>query len=103
MQVLVRSKSFPVTAALREFIERQAAQLDKGSWKLLRVEASLEKTREQARALIKVMTPHRKPIVVEKVSGDIYQAITEAIDRSHRALRKQRERTLTARKHRAYT
>jgi ribosome-associated translation inhibitor RaiA len=54
MQVLVRSKSFHITDALRDYIERQAAQLDKGTWNPLRVEASLEKTRQQARALIKV-------------------------------------------------
>jgi ribosomal subunit interface protein len=102
MQVLVRSKSFPVTAALRAFIERQATQLDKGTWKLLRVEASLEKTREQARALIKVIRPHAKPIVVERRSGDLYQAISEAVDRTHRALRKQRERVLSARKQRSF-
>lgn len=101
MQVLVRSKSFPVTAALREFIERQAEQLNKGTWNPVKVEASLEKTRNQARALIKVICPNCKPIVVQKVSGDIYQAITEAVDRSHRALRKQREKVLTSRRQRA--
>jgi ribosomal subunit interface protein len=103
MQVLVRSKSFHITDALRDYIERQAAQLDKGTWNPLRVEASLEKTRQQARALIKVVCPHCKPIVVQKVSGDIYQAVAEAVDRSHRALRKQRERVLTSRRQRAFS
>lgn len=97
MQVLVRSKDFPVSAALQDFTERQARRLQKHSQRLIRIETFVEKTRAQTRATIRAVMPGKDVVVAHK-STDVYLAIQEAFDRASRALRKNNERWRDRRK-----
>lgn len=94
MQVLIRSKDFPVTAAIQQFAQQQASKMLKNGKKLriIRVETFLEKTRATCKATIKAVLPGQN-IVVERNSNDIYLAIADALRRTKRVLRKQKEKT----------
>ena len=97
MQVLIRTKNFSVTQGLQQLIQTEAEKLDKVAWKILRVEAFLEVSKKQARALI-VAVRAGKDIVVEERTGDIHQAVALALEKTQRALRKNREKRLSMRR-----
>ncbi len=101
MQVIVQTKTLPVTQALRAFVERQSQKLTKLGLKINKVVVYLENVAR------KTSDPHRsevryrvevpgKDVVVEKKGNDLYAAITEASLRVTRQLSKLKERHLRA-------
>lgn len=102
MQVIVQTKTLPVTQALRAFVERQSQRLTKMGLKINKIVVYLENVAR------KTSDPHRsevryrveipgKDVVVEKKGNDLYAAITDASLRVARQLSKLKEKHLQRR------
>lgn len=101
MQVIVQTKTLPVTQALRAFVERQSQKLTKLGLKINKIVVYLENVAR------KTSDPHRsevryrveipgKDVVVEKKGNDLYAVISDASLRVARQLGKLKERHLHA-------
>lgn len=91
MQVLIRAKNFSITQGLQKFADQHAKKLQKPYRRIIRVEAFLDQTRSTAEATIKAVIPG-KDIVVNRKAKDMYTALSDALERAHRALRKNGEK-----------
>ncbi len=102
MTVIVGSKNFNVTAAIRQFIEDHAGKLFKVHHKISKVRVHLESVERKQndptanQATIEVEVPG-KDVVVTKRAVDMYTAIGQAIKIALRDLRKKGERLETLR------
>lgn len=102
MKILIQSKTLEVSAALRDFIERQIARLSNHKHKVNSVTVSLEnvarKKNDQnaAVARLKIDLPGKKDVVVERRAKNMYDAIVAACERSVRYVRKFKEKRLAS-------
>lgn len=102
MNVIVHSKSVPVTQAIRGFVERQSIKIAKLSQPITEIRVFLDNVRtsqglnQESKVKVKVAV-RGKDIVVAAKAKDMYRAITEAIEDATRALRKKKERHLSVR------
>lgn len=98
MTVLVQAKSIPVTQALHEFVQRQAAKIAKFSGKISQITVYLEqvgkrKTNDPTATMVKYHVKLAgKDVVVSRKAVDMYDAIVDATDRAVRQVRKLKEK-----------
>jgi len=103
MQVLVSSKNFVVTEAIRVFAQEQADKLARLSEKIIKVRLYLESVEKKSndpaanRAQVVVEIPGAD-ITVEKRAVEMYEAVLKAMETAQRHVRKHHEKILT--KHR---
>ena len=102
MTVIVGSKNFKVTSAIRDFIEHHVSKLHKVHHKISQVQVHLESVaRKQNDPLANQVTVDvevpGKDVVVTKSNSNMYVAIANAIKIAFRDLRKRGERKETLR------
>lgn len=102
MRIIVQSKNVALTAALRRYVQRQAAKLSGPHLQIRQVTAFLEtiarKKNDLGGASVKLLVEvPGKDVVVERHGVDLYDTIVDAADRARRALRKRKERLLNHR------
>lgn len=103
MQVLVSSKNFVVTEAIRIFAQEQADKLGRLSEKIIKVRLYLESVEKKNndplanRAQVVVEIPGAD-ITVEKHAVEMYEAVLKAFDVAHRHVRKHHEKMKTKRR-----
>lgn len=100
MRILVASKTFEVTQALREFAQQQAQKLVKLKQRISKVQIHLEqraaKSKRDRNALVKyVVSLPGKTVVIRTKAADMYEAIADATDKVFRQTRKFKEKRLT--------
>ena len=98
MQLDIQSRSFKLTAALKQAIKRSLSPLDQryGS-QLSRVQVRLSDINGvrggvDKRCLIVLEAGRRHTVVAKAISADMYQAISQAGRRAEAALRQTRKR-----------
>jgi len=103
MKVFVHGKDLELTAAIRDFTNKQVRQkLKKIGKKVDVVRVYLEKItrkkqdKDSASAKYKIELPG-KDIVIKTHAHDLYQAISTAADAAARKLRKTKEKKITKR------
>ena len=102
MNILVHSKTLPVTDSIRTFVGRQVRKVAKLSGKVLAVNVFLDTVKtsrglnQLAEAKIRVIVPG-KNVMVRSRAHDLYLAISQAMADAAQALRKRKERYLTKR------
>jgi len=100
MKVLINSKSFAVTQALRKFVESQAQKLVKVSKRVMLVRVHLESIQKRNndplsnKVTYQVEVPGND-VVVTKRGVDMYKTITATTGSAVRHLRKQFEKRQT--------
>ncbi len=98
MTVLVQAKSIPVTQALYDFVQRQAAKIAKFSGKISQITVYLEqvgkrKTNDPTATIVKYHVKLAgKDVFVSRKAVDMYDAIVDATDRAVRQVRKLKEK-----------
>lgn len=103
MQVIVQSKSVPVTTAMREYIQQQLQRLFKRSDRITSVTVFLESVKgkknddKAMKVKISIDIP-KAPIFVEREGSDLYQVVVDASRRAARYLRKAKEKHLHSRR-----
>jgi ribosomal subunit interface protein len=99
MTVIVQSKTFVVTEALRAFVTQQVQKLLKHSKKILEVVVFLEMVKRKkndvysASAQFVIVMPQRR-VVVRQKAKDLYIAISEAARSTLRQVGRVKERRL---------
>lgn len=112
MNVLVHSKTVPVTEAMRTFIRKQANKLGKFSQPIQSLQVFLENRKNhdgislESQVNIQLKIPG-KDILTSAKAPNLYAAINEAMEDAVRSLRKRKEkfmvrRQLIAQKKRGY-
>ena len=102
MTVVVGSKNFKVTSAIRDFIERHVGKLHKVHHKISQVQVHLESVERKQndplanKVTVEVEVPG-KDVVVTKRDANMYTAIASAIKIAFRDLRKRGEKKETLR------
>jgi ribosomal subunit interface protein len=103
MKVLIQSKTLEVSAALRDFVERQTNRIANHKHRVNSVSVSLEnitrKKNDQTSAVarLKIDLPGKKDVIVERRAANLYEAIMEACERAMRYVRKLKEKRLEQR------
>lgn len=104
MNVLVHSKSLPVTESIRAFATQQVRKIMKFSQPVKEIRIFLDNVRtsqgvnQEAKVKVKIALPG-KDVFVSSRAKDLYFAMTQAIEDGARAVRKTKERRLTKRFH----
>lgn len=102
MNVVVHSKTVPVTKAMRRFIEKQAGKVNKLSHKINQFTVFLENRRNHAglsiesKVNVKLSIPG-KDILASAKADNLYTAVNEAMEDAVRGLRKRKERFMSRR------
>lgn len=103
MNILVHSKSVPVTDAIREFVRKKLISVTKFSKTITHIDVFLDDVKsrkgliEQAQVMIKIGVPG-KDILCRAKNPDLYKAICLAVEDSARWLRKKKEKYLSHKK-----
>lgn len=103
MQVLVSSKNFVVTKALRKFAQEQAEKVVRLSDHIIKIRVFLESVEKksndpaanQARVVVEIPGTD---IAVEKQATDMYEAVLKAFEVAQRHVRKHHEKIQTKRR-----
>jgi len=103
MQVLVSSKNFVVTEALRKFAQEQADKILRLSNQVIKTRVFLESVEKksndpaanQARVVVEIPGAD---IAVEKQAVDMYEAVLKAFEVALRHVRKHHEKRQTKRR-----
>ncbi len=101
MNVIVQSKTLPITQALRSYVEQQTHKLEKYANQVGDIYVFLEhavgKKSQPYSAKVKylVTMPGRPAVVVRRKAADLYSGIVDATDRTVRLVRKAKEKRLT--------
>jgi ribosomal subunit interface protein len=107
MQLIVQSKTLPITEGLRHCIERQAGKLAKLGIPISQVRVFLEnlskKRNDTKSATVKyaVRLPGKKEVVVKRHAADMYDAIVDATNRVMREVKEVKERRIAAHRRKA--
>ncbi|MBW7955853.1 ribosome-associated translation inhibitor RaiA [Patescibacteria group bacterium] len=100
MNIIVQSKTFAVTEALRAFVEKHVTRLFRKRGRISQVVVYLESVPKKKNDLfstsakIYIDVPG-KNIVVQEKAADLYLAISQAAQSAARQLRKTKERRAT--------
>lgn len=103
MQVLVESKNFDVSAALRKHAEEQAAKVFRLTDHIIAIRVYLEtiekKTNDPAANHVKVVVEiPGNDISIDKQAVDMYEAVGKAFEVAQRHVRKHLEKIQTKRR-----
>lgn len=102
MNIIVHSKTLPVTQAMREFIAKQATKLGKFSQPVQSLQIFLEDRKKhdgmalESKVNIRIQVPG-KDIVTSSSSTNLYKAVHDAMEDGARWLRKRKEKFTTKR------
>jgi ribosomal subunit interface protein len=104
MDIIVESKTIPVTAALRALAVKQARRLVRLGGRILRVRIHLDaitkkKNDTQSSVVQFQVELPGKDIIVRRHARDLYLALVEAAHQASRQVRKAKERRLTLKRH----
>ena len=103
MTVIVQSKTMPVTAALRDFVQRQAIKLTKLSNRISDIHVYIEKIAHKrndphaSAVKFEVFLPGTR-VVVQRRATDMYVAVVDTTRSVMEQLRKWKERRLSGRR-----
>ncbi len=104
VDVIVESKTIPVTAALRAVAVKQARHILRLGGRILRIRVHLDAIAKKKNdthssvAQFQIELPG-KDIVVRRRARDLYLAIIEAAHQASRQVRKLKEKRLTTKRH----
>ncbi|MDQ3008082.1 MAG: HPF/RaiA family ribosome-associated protein [bacterium] len=103
MEVIVTSKSLPVTKALQAAAVRQARRLLRMGRKILRVRVSFEAVARKKNDTHAMVVQYHvempgKDVVVKRRARDIYEALVDAAAQAGRQVRKAKEKRLSSRR-----
>lgn len=104
MNIIVQSKSVPVTAALRRFIERQALKVVRKGRRVTSIFVFLEtvarKKNESDAAEVKfLINAPGKTMCIQRQGHDLYEVIVDTANRASRSVRKLKERRIDSYRH----
>lgn len=99
MNVIVQSKTIPVTAAIRRVATMQAERLQKHSKKILQICVFLETVKRRKNEVTAAMAKFLirmpgKEVIVQEHAVDLYQAIHDAANAALREINDFKERRL---------
>ena len=97
MNVIVQSKTFAVTEALRAFVEKHVTRLFRKRGRISQIVVYLESIPKKKNDLFSTCAKFHiempgKSIVVQEKAADLYLAISQAAQSAARQLRKVKER-----------
>lgn len=98
MNIVIQSKSFAVTEAMRQHVERRVLfALGWADYKVRKVEVRLSDLNgprggEDKRCQIQIMAAGIPEVLIQDVEADVYVAIDRAADRAGRALARRLEK-----------
>lgn len=109
MNVIVQSKTLPITDGMRQCIDRQTHKLQKLGIRIDKVRIFLENLARKkndtksARVTYAVALPGKKEVVVMRHAADMYAAIVDATNSLIRQVREEKERRIGAHRKRLLT
>jgi putative sigma-54 modulation protein len=108
MNIVIQSRSFAVTAAMRQHVERRILfALGWADYKVKKVQVRLSDLNgprggEDKRCQIQVLAAGIPEVVIQDVEADVYVAIDRAADRAGRALARRLEKLREHRQNRPH-